>query len=158
MSVFPLIHSLTQPPQRFAVVSAGANCCAPQVYIHLLSKPYLKLANHYSQCIWKLCNNHVSSLATVNWQKTLKHKGIQLTFVITTPYTIAPFTPKLSFKICLNAVKLHAVQICFIKAANCAFMKAKLVQLCNLLHFFWILCKSLCSSFPSVFFTFVNLV
>ena len=85
-------HPFSYPtPPRFAVVSAGAICCASLVYIHLISKPYLKLANHYSQCIRKLCNNHVSSLTTVNWQETLKDKGIQLTFVTTTPYTIAPF-------------------------------------------------------------------
>ena len=60
-------HPFSYPtPLRFAVVSAGAICCASLVYIHLISKPYLKLANHYGQCIWKLCNNHVRSLTTVN--------------------------------------------------------------------------------------------
>ena len=60
-------HPFSYPtPPRFAVVSAGAICCALLVYIHLISKPYLKLANHYGQCIWKLCNNHVRSLTAVN--------------------------------------------------------------------------------------------
>ena len=89
-------------PPRFAVVSAGAICCALLVYIHLISKPYLKLANHYGQCIWKLCNNHVRSLTAVNWQKTLKDNGIQLSFEITTPHTTVTFTQILNiFKRCL---------------------------------------------------------
>lgn len=62
---YPTLPPPPHPP-RFAVVSAGAICCALLVYIHLILKPYLKLANHYGQCIWKLCNNHVRSLTAVN--------------------------------------------------------------------------------------------